>query len=442
MLHGFIHPSYHPLARALERQLSATPGGAAVCVYHQGECVADLWGGTRDEAGNPWRADTMSVSFSTTKGVATTALHMVVDRGLLDYDEPVATYWPEFAQAGKHRITVADVLRHQAGLHNVRQLVDRAERMMDWGYMVDALASAAPAEGPANATGYHALTYGYLVGELIRRATGKTFPEFVESEIARPLSLDGLYVGAPEQELHRAARLVGKPIPGSGPKKARHGSDGRTGRGRGKGGPRGPLGALARTEGAQRLRGALAPRGIARIDFSSPEALGASMPSANGLFTARSLARMYAALAGGGTLDGVQLMSPETLLRAGRRQKVGRDRVLPFPMGWRLGYHNVMTTAGVPRRAFGHYGYGGSGGWACPTRNLAFAMVLNGDVNSPWAGFRTLRISAAALRCASRYARVEGHVAGEAPRRFSLRSRAQRLSQSPARPPACQRSLG
>lgn len=398
MLHGFIHPSFRRLARALEKQLSGAVGGVAVCVYQQGEVVADLWGGVRDSAGNPWERDTMSVSFSTTKGVASTALHMVADRGLLDYDEPVATYWPEFAQAGKERITVADVLRHQAGLHNIRHMVDHAERMMDWEYMVEALASAVPAKDPDDATGYHALTYGYLVGELIRRVTGKTFPEFVESEIAGPLGMDGFYVGAPEHELHRAARLIDKIIPDPDAPPANPGARRRR------------KSLIKKSQGFLRIRNALAPKGIGRIDFSSAEALTASMPAANGLFTARSLARMYAALASGGTLDGVRLMSPETVRKAATRQKVGKDRVIPIPMGWRLGYHNVMTSRGVPRDAFGHYGFGGSGGWACPTRALSFGMVLNGNISSPWAGFRTALMSGAALRCASHYARVEGHV--------------------------------
>ena len=340
----------------------------------------------------------MSVSFSTTKGVATTALHMVADRGLLEYDKPVATYWPEFGQAGKQDITVADGLRHQAGLHNIRDMVDRAERMMDWEYMVEALANAVPDTGPENATGYHALTYGYLVGELIRRVTGKTFPEFVETEIAQPLGMDGFYVGAPTDEIHRAARLLDKIVPDPdalaaprASKKSRRGS------------------VLEKSKSVRRIRDALAPRGIGRIDFSSQEALTASMPAANGLFTARSLARMYAALASGGSLDGVQLMSPRTLAFAGQRQQVGKDRVIPFPMGWRLGYHNVITSRGVPSDAFGHYGFGGSGGWACPTRRLSFAMVLNCGISSPLASIRTVRMSGAALRCASKYAQVEGH---------------------------------
>lgn len=404
-LHGFVHPSYAGLVKTLEAQIAGSPGGAAVCVYQQGECVADLWGGERDAAGTPWDSETMAVSFSTTKGVASTALHVVADKGLVDYDAPVAKYWPEFAQEGKRHITVADVLRHQAGLYDVRSLVDAAHRIMDWDYMVDALAKARPADDPQHHTAYHALTYGHLVGEIIRRVTGLSFPEFLQREIATPLKLDGFFVGAPSHEHDRAASFIDKeliPDVARGPRKRTIASRLR------------PQRLLMQTEVAQRIRMALMPRGISGIDFCSKEMMSASIPAANGLFTARSLARMYATLAGDGSLDGARLLSETTLDRLSRRQSVGKDRVIPLRMGWRLGYHNVVTTMGTPRNAFGHYGFGGSGAWACRTRNLAFAMVLNGGISSPLANYRTLRVSGAVLGCASAYGRAEGHVT-EAP---------------------------
>ena len=154
-----------------------------------------------------------------------------------------------------------------------------------------------------------------------------------------------------------------------------------------------------------KLRDSLAPRGVRDLDFSSDKVLGAAIPSANGLFTARSLARMYAALAGGGTLDGVRLLSPDTLKRVAQHKVRGRDRHLFIPMGWRLGYHQVFTTRGVPKRAFGHFGFGGSGAWADPSRQLSFAMTLNDGVSSPiTAGIRTARMSGVALQCAATYA--------------------------------------
>src|SRR5215472_15223407 len=209
VLHGTVHPDFWPVARALERQLRRGPrGGAAVCVYQDGEKVVDIWGGVKDSAGTPWQADTMSVSFSTTKGVTATALHILVDRGLLDYDDPVAKYWPEFASAGKERVTVRHLLCHQAGLYGIRAMIDDAARMRDWAYMTDVLARSAPAIPPGSASAYHGITYGWLVGELIQRVSGRPFAEFVQRELAQPLELDGLYVGAPAEPAARAAELL------------------------------------------------------------------------------------------------------------------------------------------------------------------------------------------------------------------------------------------
>ena len=160
---------------------------------------------------------------------------------------------------------------------------------------------------------------------------------------------------------------------------------------------------LAGRLGAFREAGeALMPRGISRLDWSSDEVMRACLPAANGLFTARSLARMYAALAAGGSLDGVRLMSPRTVRRATAVQTTERDRVLKLRMSWRMGYHRVATTRGVPRAAFGHFGYGGSGGWACPEHRLAVALVVNAGAGTPLGDLRILQVSGAALAAASR----------------------------------------
>jgi CubicO group peptidase (beta-lactamase class C family) len=197
VLRGDVHKDFQSVAGELERQLRKSGGGAALCVYYQGKPVVDLWGGTRDERGTPWERDTMCVSYSTTKGVISTALHLLADRELVDYDAPVARYWPEFAQAGKQAITLRDVLSHRAGLFNIRDLVDHASRMLDWEHMTRALAAAAPNPVPAGATAYQALTYGYIIGEIIRRVSGRPLAEFLATELAAPLGLDGLYIGAP-----------------------------------------------------------------------------------------------------------------------------------------------------------------------------------------------------------------------------------------------------
>ena len=208
MPQGFCEPAFGGVATELEHQLEQNRGGSAVCVYHRGRAVVDLWGGQKDWEGSPWTRDTMSVSFSTTKGATTTLLHMLVDRGLLRYSDPVAEHWPEFARAGKQDITVANLLCHQAGLYGLRDLIDSAQDLLDWKKVTEALAAAAPAEPVSSRSAYHALSYGFLVGELIQRVAGESFGELIRSEIAEPLELDGFYVGVPEAELGRVATLL------------------------------------------------------------------------------------------------------------------------------------------------------------------------------------------------------------------------------------------
>lgn len=400
---GWLHPDFDGVAAALRAQLKGYPGGAAVCVYHRGRCVADLWGGVRNRHGAPWTHDTMAPSFSTTKGVAATLLHIAVSRGLLDYDDRVAQHWPEFAQGGKENVTVRHVLAHRSGLYHIRQMIDRADRMLDWDYMVRAIERAEPIHEPGTRTGYHGLTFGFIVGEILQRVTGQPFSRLVQDELVRPLGLDGMYVGAPDEALPRAAELlwpesnVMTPVTVLG----QGGIAGSV-----LAGGAGALQAVLRLFGVQldltSILDALAPNGISSFDFGGPDTLRAAIPAANGLFTARSLARMYAALAGGGEIDGVRLLSAATLARATELQEPVAGRVvIPFDMRWRLGYHGVATTRGIPKQAFGHFGFGGSGAWADPRRDLAVALIVNSGLGTPFGDMRILRMSGAALACAS-----------------------------------------
>jgi CubicO group peptidase (beta-lactamase class C family) len=391
-LQGSVHPDFFPVARALARQLRGGRGGAAVCVYHRGEKVVDIWGGTKDADGTPWQADTMSVSFSTTKGVTSTALHILVDRGLLDYDDPVTKYWPEFGREGKEQITIRHLLCHQAGLYRIRDLIDDAARMRDWSHMTDALARSAPAIPPGSASAYHGLTYGWLVGEVIQRVTGRPFAEVIQREIAQPLELDGLYVGTPTEPAARAAALL---VADSG-RRRMAGLEVRIRR------AQRVFSALRIPIDLRRIGEALMPPNIETFEWAAADTLAVPIPAANGLFTARSLAKLYATLAGGGAFNGVRLLSEATLARATEVQTRRVDLVVPFPMHWRLGYHRVATTAGTPPRAFGHYGFGGSGAWADPDRQLSMAMVLNSGIGTPFGDLRTFRISGRVLRCAKR----------------------------------------
>ncbi len=399
MLEGYIHPDFSDVARVLRRQLPgsrrrARPGGAAVCVYHRGEVVVDCWGGTRDQQGDPWREDTLSLSYSTTKGVTSTLLHILADRGLVDYDAPVADYWPEFAAAGKQRVSVRQVLCHEAGLYRIRDMIDHAGRLLDWKHMVEALAQSAPCHEPGRAHGYHGWTYGWLVGEIIQRVTGRPFSQLLESEIARPLGLDGLYVGLPPDQMQRRAQIIQTRRRSRLQTSAVVPAAGR---------------ALSRVFGVAGIpidfahtHAALVPPGIEAVDFGSEEWAAATIPAANGIFTARSLARLYAMLAGGGEIDGVRLLSRETVEHATRVQNRGIGRVVPYSMHWRLGYHRVNTLGARVPRGFGHSGFGGSGAWADPDRQLAVGMVLNSGMGTPFGDLRIVRIGTTAIRCADR----------------------------------------
>ncbi len=393
-IEGTWDPAFGEVVEALRRHLSGTArGGAGVCVYHRGRPVVDAWAGTAGFDGRPWERDTMALSFSTTKGVMATLVAVLVDRGLLRYEDPVERFWPEFAAGGKGGILVRHLLCHEAGLHSIRSRIDRADRMLDWDHMVAVLARSEPEFAPGSANAYHGLTYGWLVGELVRRITGREIPALLEDLISRPLRLDGLHVGAPASERRRVADLI---PPRFDPE---------------------PLLTSRLVHGVSRLlrypfdarscAEALAPRGV--IDFFyAPSIHDAPVPAANGVFTARSLARMYAAIAGGGQLDGVRLLSTDTAYAIGRIQNRRFDRVLGIPMFWRLGYHMVPTTRGVLRRAFGHFGYGGSGAFADPRRDLAVAMTVNRVAGLPIGDLRMFQIGGAAAACADRVAVADG----------------------------------
>ena len=386
---GWVSAGFEGVARVFQRQLRRTTGGAAVAVYHRGELVVDLWGGSRAEE-RPWQRDTLAMCFSTTKGVVSTALHLLADRGQIDYDTPVAAYWPHFAQHGKERVTVRHVLTHSAGLHRMRTLVDHAQRMLDWEYMVAALERAEPAYEPGTRHGYHALTYGWLAGELIRRVSGRPVALFVQEELARPLRLEGLYVGCPPDQRGRVAPLAPMAAPLGRRLGLRPGAV--------MGGPAGRIPALLGLPvSPRRFVNALLPRGIEDVLWG-PEVMDAEIPAANGFFTARSLAKLYALLAHGGQVDGMRLLSPRTLQEIAVVHSRGPDLVLVLPMGWRLGYHSAFTTQGTVPGAFGHFGFGGSGGWADPRRDVALAMVCNRGSGTPIGDLRMAELGAAVVR--------------------------------------------
>lgn len=388
MIEGTAAAPFWPVVRAFEKQIESSGGGAGVCVYYQGKKVVDLWGGVRDEVGRPWREDTMSMSFSTSKGITSTLLNMLVDRGELDYDDPISRYWPEFGVAGKDSISVRDLMTHRAGLSRIRPLLDRGDRILDWDYMVDRLARAEAKTTTRSA--YHALTYGWLSGELIQRITGQTLADVIRTELVEPLGLDGMYIGAPAEARARAAQLSARPGAQRSGLMSRIFSD------RAAEAMTTFHRALGSPLDLKHILDALVPPDDARVLFDE-RILGASVPAANGLFTARSLARLYSAIAEGGTLDGIEILSPGAVRKMGKVQVKTRDQVLPIRMGWRLGYHTAFTYKGSLDSAFGHFGFGGSGAWADPSRRLSVAMINNRIGGTPFGDIRIAAIGSAVL---------------------------------------------
>ncbi|ATQ29550.1 esterase [Rhodococcus ruber Chol-4] len=359
-------------------------GGGALAAYLDGEKVLDIWAGwaTRDRR---WNRDTVSLSFSTGKGVASTVVHRLADRGLIDYFAPVARYWPEFAAAGKEHVTVADVLTHRAGLHRVRNLRPGRMGIVDYDATVRALAAAPPDSRRLSGPGYHAVTYGWLVAEIVQRVTGLPFVDVVRQEIAEPLGTPEFWFRVPEDQRHRIAKL----FPRINPAGLHWGMT---------------ASVLSRVSLTRGLAEAAMPEEFDEL-VRDPSVHDAVMPGWNGVFSARALARMYGAIAAGGTIDGVQFLKPETVEAMNEVRVRGRDYVLGVPMAWRLGYHQpVFVSRERPRGALGHYGVGGSGAFADLDTGLSLAFTTNRLGSGPIAlgDLRLARLGAVARELARR----------------------------------------
>ncbi len=374
-----VHPQFLPLAdRFFSMYRHPHNGGGALVAYVHGEKVLDVWAGYADRD-RRWDSDTVSLSFSTGKGVASTVTHRLAERGIVDYDTPVAAYWPEFGAAGKGEITIRDVLTHRAGLHKVRGLVPGRTGLLDYETVVEALAAAAPDPRRRRGPGYHAVTYGWLVAETLARATGRPFTELVREEIAEPLGMPEFWYQVPQAQRGRIAKLFPHINPG--------GLDWRM------------TSAVLSFAGPLRgLAEAAMPDGFDEL-VRNPAVHDAVMPGWNGVFSARSLGRMYAAIANGGVLDGARFLQPETLEQMGTVQTRDRDYVLGVKLGWRLGYHPPLLASRVqPTRGLGHYGVGGSGAYADPETGLALAFVTNrlGNAVTALGDLRLARLGAEA----------------------------------------------
>ena len=340
--------------------------GASVCVTVGGQTVVDLWGGTADtETGAPWTDETVSIVFSSTKGATAICAHVLASRGELDLDAPVTKYWPEFAQAGKENIQVKMLLNHQAGLPAVRENLPQGA-YADWDLMVDALAKEEPFWEPGTRNGYHALTYGWLIGEVVRRVSGKSLGTFFRDEIAQPLGLD-FWIGLPEDKESRVAPMIAaEPDPNS---------------------------VLFQEMATPGTLAALAILNVGGYMGAIPEydtqaAHAAEIGGAGGITNARGLAGMYEPLALGGKKGDVELVNAGTLARMGRvSSSTGRDAVLVMPTRFALGFMKTMDNrkepAGVQdsvlfsEEAFGHVGAGGSFGFADPKAGMSFGYTMN-----------------------------------------------------------------
>ena len=382
-LQGDYHESFLPLVTNFRKiQPTAGTGGSALTIYFRGEKVVDVWTGQLKQD-TPWQQDSMALSFSTGKAVLSTLLHRLADQGILDYDLPIAHYWPEFAKNGKANITLRHVLSHQSGLFDIRQNIQSAAQMLEWDRMLEVFEQATPRFEAGTQTAYQALTYGWLLGGVIEKATGESFESVFQKELVEPLALDGAYFGVPKAELGRVARPIIKPI-------ASLKSNEKDEQNKPKTKKYPPLLAngkrpLSLQEKALKLIGldpyeaedALMPKGVGRFSFYNDRSLQACIPAANGVFTARSLAKMYAMLANHGEVDGKAYLSPERLQLLSQVQTTQRDRIMMLPMNWRLGYHRVLTLGKRVPDGFGHIGYNGSGAWCDPSRELSFAYVHN-----------------------------------------------------------------
>ena len=327
--------------------------GIQVTAYKDGVVVVDAVAGQMGpDDTRPVQPDSLFCSFSTTKGVAATALHILADRGVIDYDAPVVKYWPAFGQHGKDKLTVAQAFSHQAGLHAMPEPF-LPEHITDWDAGIKRMEEGVPAYEPATSTGYHAVTYGWIAGGIIQGATGRHIKDVIRTEIAEPLGIaDEMYVGIPEGLDDRLATLA--------------------------------IGVAG--EGAPIADDHDMFKAMPKLMwpyFNTMPFRAACLPSGNGHFTARALAKMYAALAGDGSIDGVRLMSPERQKHMQRLMTNDVDRVLMVPISKGIGFflggeaNGIHGPQGPRPTAFGHAGAGGSMAFADPEAGLAVGLTIN-----------------------------------------------------------------
>ncbi len=357
-VHGTVDPRFDAVRTAFARNFERHGDvGAACCVWVGGRPVVDVCGGVADTTdGRPWEHDTPCVVFSTTKGVTAIAVNLLVQRGVLDLDASVATYWPEFAANGKGGIPLRWLLSHRAGLAHVTADLT-LDDVLAWDPVVDAIAAQEPVWEPGTAHGYHVRSYGWLLGEVVRRVTCMSIGAFVARELAAPLHLD-LWIGLPETVEARIARLL-PPLE----LQDEHARE---------------LFEAFMKDDPLRAGAMGGPSNLFRYDdmWNTRALHAAEMPSSNGVATAPALAKLYAACIG--DVGGVRILDGDTVARASRVESDGEDVILGIPTRFGLGFSlpPMLSPAAGPG-AFGHPGAGGSLAFADPDNELAFAYVMN-----------------------------------------------------------------
>jgi CubicO group peptidase (beta-lactamase class C family) len=379
-INGTVAPGFEPVREAFAANFTRTGDyqevGAALAVFHAGRCVVDLWGGHADKARTRlWERDSLVNVWSATKAATAVAVAVLVDRGAIAYEDKVCSVWPAFAAAGKGEVTLAQVMSHQAGLPGFAEPT-ALEDQYDWAGCVAKLARQAPAWPPGEATSYHAMTYGWLAGEVVRRVAGKSVGAVLREAVAGPLAAD-LFIGLSADLEPRVAPLIGpKRQPAAGPIAALA-----------------PAARMALTNPIQRPAAA-----------NTRAWRAAEIPAANGHASAMGLARLYAALVGGGALEGKRILSSDGVARLTAPATVsGReDLFLGFVDCWAMGVAlNTPGLYGPNPRAFGHSGWGGSFGCADPDLDIAIGYVCNQMGPELVGDPRTVPLCAAALEAAA-----------------------------------------
>ncbi|WP_187276343.1 serine hydrolase domain-containing protein [Parahaliea maris] len=353
LVRGRYYANFEAVAEAFADNLqNREDKGAAFALYHHGEPVVDIWGGFADAStGKPWQENTVALMFSAAKGLTATCLLRLVDAGQLDIDLPICHYWPEFAANGKADITTRMVLAHRAGLAAVEGELTLAE-ILNWDPVVGAIAAQAPNWEPDSTHGYHARSFGWILGELLRRITGETLGSFLNREIAAVAGLR-LWIGLPKDELPHCARIIP---------------------------PAGNANAAAEILGENSLTARVMSGPNKQFGYNDmwnrAEILQAEMPSSNGVGDARSMARFYAAL--NGDIAGLPTLSPALLETARTVQSRGPDAVILHDTCFGLGYSlQPMVAPGAGPNCYGHPGAGGTTAFADPDNGVAMAYLTN-----------------------------------------------------------------